>query len=163
MAIFSVSDVIISATLLINALALLSSRIRALGGASHPKKAVTESSSFLRLAQAASRRANNVDGRSGDADVAGDSESDALLSSSATANTRMDGADTSVNGEHISSAVLGVSEAAAQDAKAEAEQFSVSARLRKLVYGVRRYSCIIVMWNLIFSILMIFVFGRSDR
>ena len=36
---------------------------------------------------------------------------------------------------------------------------SATARLRVLVFGLRKFSCIIVFWNIFFMILMVFVFG----
>jgi hypothetical protein len=36
---------------------------------------------------------------------------------------------------------------------------SVMVRVRMLVFGIRKFSCVIVIWNFLFFILMVFVFG----
>ena len=36
---------------------------------------------------------------------------------------------------------------------------SVMVRIRVLVYGMRKFSCVIVVWNVFFFVLMVFVFG----
>jgi hypothetical protein len=36
----------------------------------------------------------------------------------------------------------------------------IVTRLRSLVHGMRKYSCVIVVWNIFFVVLMVFVFGN---
>jgi hypothetical protein len=36
---------------------------------------------------------------------------------------------------------------------------SIPDRISYLLYGLRRFSCVLVMWNAVFFILMMFVFG----
>lgn len=38
-------------------------------------------------------------------------------------------------------------------------KISIAERISFLLYGLRKFSCVIVMWNAVFFILMLFVFG----
>ena len=40
---------------------------------------------------------------------------------------------------------------------------AIMARIRMLVFGIRKFSCVIVVWNIFFMILMVFVFGSWKR
>lgn len=167
MAIFSISDIVISITLVINALALISSRVPTTqnrGGrgaadyASDESKRVGGASRFVpSAAQLASRggigsRGQGTEGR--DSGTGGlnsvavkTSGSESLLPTGAASLEALStGESTSITSTSGSASPL-------RDA-------SFSERLRQLVFGVRKLSCLILFWNVFFSILMILVFER---
>jgi len=118
MAIFSVSDIVISITLLLNALALISSRIKPGSlGDRRPKPSL----SLLGIWPTGFATEN-----SSSAQNAGINESDGLSDNNHS--TRGDVAASFVD------------------------------RVRTVFYKVRKLSCIILFWNLIFTVLMILVF-----
>jgi hypothetical protein len=120
MAIFSVSDLVISITLLLNALALISNRIKPGSlGDRRPKPSL----SLLGIWPTGFATEN-----SSSAQNAGINESDGLLSSENNHSPRGDVAASFVD------------------------------RVRTVFYKVRKLSCIILFWNLIFTVLMILVF-----
>ena len=131
MALFSVSDIIIAATLLLNALALISS-----------SKAIVRTSSIAARAP-------------GEEEVA-------LLTSSSSShyNDASQGCDDEAD-ESLHK-ILSTSNSSHASIAAEREQEeSVGGRLRALFAGIRKFSCVIVFWNLIFFTLMLTIFPHA--
>jgi hypothetical protein len=120
MAIFSVSDIVISITLLLNALALISNRFKPVSHVHHRPKT---SLSLLGLWSTIVSTESSSD----PLNTAGMSEGDGLLSPNNNNSQRGD-------------------------------TVSLVDRVRSLFYKVRKLSCIILFWNLIFTVLMILVF-----
>jgi hypothetical protein len=120
MALFSISDIIIVATLLVNALALASTKLG---------KATKKSSSS---STAANVEANDSSNNSHTA-VGGESE--------------YDDDEVTIDGNSNSSSNSNKNVCR-----------SPLWRLRELAFRVRQYSCIIVLWNIIFFFLMFSVF-----
>lgn len=44
-------------------------------------------------------------------------------------------------------------------ATSSSSKISIPERISFLLYGLRKFSCVIVMWNAVFFVLMLFVFG----
>jgi hypothetical protein len=141
MAIFSVSDVVIAATLLINALALLSSR-KKVSTTTNENRKMTRLSSFARLAQALSQKTG-----------AGKSSELNLEIENAAAAAVSDSPGDSVGGS-------GGTEGGDADSLVADNTDNLRSRIQKLLLGVRKYSCVLIFWNVIYFILMIFVFNR---
>jgi hypothetical protein len=126
MAIFNVSDIIITATLLVNALALVSSQ-------------------FTRVTD--TKIPNDEDeSKIHDVNLCGSSLAEQLLLLSQGENTTTNYDDSDPE-KHL------------KEEKGTSTGTSVMIRLRTLVYEIRKFSCLIVMWNIVFIILMVFVFG----
>jgi hypothetical protein len=126
MAIFNVSDIIITATLLVNALALVSSQ-------------------FTRVTD--TKIPNDEDeSKIHDVNLCGSSLAEQLLLLSQGENTTTNYDDS--DPENL-----------LKEEKGTSTGTSVMIRLRTLVYEIRKFSCLIVMWNIVFIILMVFVFG----
>jgi len=154
MAIFAVSDIVIAFTLVINALALVSSRFKpADSGMTRSKSGGSTSSlisssgeqsgafggrsqslSYARLAQLASSRNRGSFGNGAGDD--GNSESDNLLSL---------GTDATVE---------------SNDSPSPRDLMSAGERIKRLLYSIRKLSCLILFWNVVFTILMVLVFER---
>ena len=149
MAIFSISDLVVAVTLVLNALALVSNRLKPASTltrsrssnstastsssdltSGRPSPSSTSSSSYSRLVPSSAARSDDMTGDVGD-------ESDNLL-------TPGDFADSS--SRDISSSPRDLSTA--------------TERIKRLVYGVRKFSALILLWNVIFTILMVIVFDR---
>lgn len=153
MAIYSISDIAIAITLVVNALALMSGRVKpSESSMTRVKSSVSSSSfssssgdlqndgsSFARLSQIASGR-NNDSGGNGD-DRNDTKESDKLLSS------LHDTPDHS-NGDSINAGP-----------SSPRDLSSFGERIRQLIHGVRKLSCLILFWNFVFVILMLAVWG----
>ena len=118
MAIFSVSDIVISITLLLNALALISSRIKPDSHVNHRPKT---SLSLLGLWSTI---------------VSTESSSGALNTAGVSEGFLPPTNNNSLRGDTV----------------------SFVDRVSSLFYKVRKLSCIILFWNLIFTLLMILVF-----
>jgi len=135
--IFSVSDIIISATLLINALALISGN--ATGG----------------------NAARDNDTRGGQSVLQGASYSDlpSLGYDENQTNEEDDdaegGASQKLLGSDVSGEVGGGG--GRGNVKRPSSTSTARERVRSLFLGIRKYSCVIVFWNLIFFVLMIVV------
>ena len=124
MAIFSVSDIIIAVTLVVNALALVSSKLprlnhRQRGSASadtNEENIHDDNCSYgMNLAEQSVSLLNDRDIRLND-----QNQTEDLDNYTGT---------------------------------------SLMMRVRTLVFGIRKFSCIIIIWNAFFFILMVFVFG----
>jgi hypothetical protein len=126
MAIFNVSDIIITVTLLVNALALVSSK-------------------FTRVTH--TKIPNDEDGsKIHDVNLCGSSLAEQLLLLSQRENVTNNYDDSD-------------SEKVLKEERGTSTGASVMIRLRTLVYEIRKFSCLIVIWNIVFIILMVFVFG----
>jgi hypothetical protein len=128
MALFTVSDIVIAITLVINAVALISSKIQNREG--QPKPSDNESESEDGGNDCASNIVDHVFMSSHEKD------SQPLLGPGSHWEIKQRESD-----------------------KSSASGGGMVARLRALVSHIRKYSCIIVMWNALFMVLMVFVFG----
>lgn len=137
MGIFSVSDIIISATLLINALALVSGKTTNVGAGKDIQGTGRGSLGLNDMNMNLSRqqRDNNNDDE--------DEESRQSLL----------GQPHSSNGNNIGNDEIGLN--ATRSPGPSPSPSSAKDRLRSLFFGIRKYSCVIVFWNLIFFVLMI--------
>jgi hypothetical protein len=127
MAIFSVSDIIITATLVVNALALISSKLPRLHHLQIPSGGHDDEKKLY----------NNF--------PFGTSLAEQLMSLS-----QSDQQKDSVHNDVESGGTESLSDYSGA---------SVMVRVRMLVFGIRKFSCVIVIWNFLFFILMVFVFG----
>jgi hypothetical protein len=127
MAIFSVSDIIITATLVVNALALISSKLPRLHHLQIPSGGHEDEKKLH----------NNF--------PFGTSLAEQLMSLS-----QSDQQKDSVHHDVESGGTESLSDYSGA---------SVMVRVRMLVFGIRKFSCVIVIWNFLFFILMVFVFG----
>ena len=122
MAIFSVSDIIIATTLVVNALALTSSKFRKLNY-QHDSTEKCDDERKLHHNPAYSM---------------------IFAENGVTSPQQSHGNDFKEGAVDDSSDYIGA---------------SVMVRIRMLVYGMRKFSCVIVVWNVFFFVLMVFVFG----
>ena len=122
MAIFSVSDIVITITLLVNALALVSSKRQPVGYQSV---------------------------------VMTDKDDESFRSAEFTVNEN--------DGSRVRKAIQtsSVEDLLENEEKLLEEERTMIGRFQLLVVGIRKYSCIIVLWNLFFMVLMVFVFGNE--
>ena len=134
MAIFSVSDIVIAVTLIMNALALISSKLP-----SNLSAVDQGTSSYHRVATVENDSDENGDHISNIA--IGQTHSDDYCGASTIAEQLMN--PTTVSYIPTSPGPGG----------------PIVTRLRSLVYGMRKYSCVIVVWNIFFMVLMVFVFS----
>ena len=138
MAIFSVSDIVIAVTLIVNALALISTKLPG-----QQKTAALNSErggTYTRLPTSEGRGDDAADkGDNGDIGDVADS-SDDYCSASTLAEQLMNPTAAVVTNAPSGGPIV--------------------TRLRSLVHGMRKYSCVIVVWNIFFVVLMVFVFGN---
>lgn len=127
MAIFSVSDIVITATLIVNALALISSKLPRL----HHQQISSDGHDDEKKPH------NNF--------PFGTSLAEQLMSLSQS-NQHQQNANNDV-------------ETAGTESLSDYSGASFMVRVRMLVFGIRKFSCVIVIWNFLFFILMMFVFG----
>ena len=135
MAIFSVSDIVIAVTLIMNALALISSKLP---------------SNLSSVDQGAASQYHRVATVENDSDGHGD-----LINSIAIDHTHSDdycGASTIAEQLMNPTTVSYIPTSPGSGGP-------IVTRLRSLVYGMRKYSCVIVVWNIFFMVLMVFVFS----
>jgi hypothetical protein len=126
MAIFNVSDIIITVTLLVNALALVSSKFPRFNHTKIPN--------------------DDDEPKVHDVNLCGSSLAEQLLLLSPGKNTTTEHNDSDV-------------EKSSRDEEGTSTGASVMIRLQTLVYEIRKFSVVIVIWNIFFIILMVFVFG----
>ena len=124
MAIFSASDVIIAVTLVVNALALMSSKLP-------------------RLHQHHRSIASTHDAEE---KIHDDNQSCGISFAEETVSL-LNGGNISLDNHNQEDDIDNYSGA------------SLMVRVRMLVFGIRKFSCVIVIWNALFFILMVFVFG----
>ena len=127
MAIFSVSDIIISATLIVNALALMSSKI--------PRLNQVKSS--------------------------GDTDDDGKMTHRATpfmSSLSEEQIPLNRGRQHLDNDENESGNKVAENAF-DYSGAPIMVRLQMLVFGIRKYSCVIVIWNVFYFALMVFVFG----
>ena len=190
MAIFSVSDIVIAATLLVNALALLSTRIHPSSIANVQNRKMSRLSSFARLAQAVSQKAGILGDKNSELnliDIESQAEREGLLlssdqssssssssSSQSLYNIAAAAAAVAANGDSGIDGGVGGGDGSSQSWTSDGDnagtslsqsphlqlQDSVKIRIQKLLFGVRKYSCVLIFWNVIYFILMSFVFNR---
>lgn len=122
MAIFSVSDIIIATTLVVNALALTSSKFRKLTHQHDSTEICNDERKFHH---------NPAFG---------------IIFSENSVTSPQASQDTDFKEGVV-------------DDSSDYVGASVMVRIRMLVYGMRKFSCVIVVWNIFFFILMVFVFG----
>lgn len=127
MAIFSVSDIVISATLIINALALMSSKI--------PRLNLIKSS--------------------------GDTDDDTTMAHRSTPFTSSLSEELSPlnRGRQYLDNDENETESREAENAFDYSGVTIMVRLQMLVFGIRKYSCVIVIWNVFYFALMVFVFG----
>lgn len=126
MAIFNVSDIIITMTLLVNALALVSSKFPRLN---HVKVLNDDNEPKIH-----------------DANLCGSSLAEQLLLLS-------QGEKPTIKNNDLDT------EKGLKEEESSSTGASVMIRLRMLVFEIRKFSCLLVIWNIFFIILMVFVFG----
>ena len=124
MAIFSASDIIIAVTLVVNALALMSSKLPRLNDHHRTIASIHD----------AEEKIHDDDPSCG---ISLAEETVSLL-----------------NGGKIS-----LDDHNQEDDIDNYTGASLMGRVRMLVFGIRKFSCVIVIWNAFFFILMVFVFG----
>ncbi len=145
MAIFSVSDIIISFTLLINAFALMSSKLKnniaAGAGTGLPMTHTSINNSRSTFADEDGLASQTFSNSNLD-------EKQQLLN-----NNNTDSSEGSSNNSNNNREVAGE-----VDGAANAQSYSMSSRISRLVQVIRSLSATIVFWNILFFILMFFVF-----
>lgn len=130
MAIFSVSDIIITATLVVNALALISSKLPRINQQQSSQEMYDDEKKIHHKSTFGASIAEHVVSLS---------QGDQIHDNNHSAQN-----DVERHGSDDISDYTGA---------------SVMGRVRMLVFGIRKFSCVIVIWNIFFFILMVFVFG----
>jgi hypothetical protein len=143
MAIFSVSDIVIAVTLIVNALALISTK---LPGTPPTTTATTAPHAYERLPTA----------DHGDDDV-GSGVGGGGASTNVAADGSAESTDDYCSASTIAEQLMMKPASATTSAPTGGP---IVTRLRSLVHGMRKYSCVIVVWNIFFVVLMVFVFGN---
>lgn len=127
MAIFSVSDIVISATLIVNALALMSSKI--------PRINQVKSSGDTYDDEKTTHRTTP------------------FMSSLSEEHVPLNRGRQSLDNDQNES------ESRVTENAFDYSGAPIMVRLQMLVFGIRKYSCVIVIWNVFYFTLMVFVFG----
>lgn len=127
MAIFSVSDIVIAVTLVVNALVLISSKLPG---------TVATNQQYQRVALDESEE--NAGGY---------------------ANNSVE-ADDYCGASSIAEQLMNPTTTASAPSSPSSAGGPIVNRLRSLIKGMRKYSCVIVIWNFFFVILMVFVFSN---
>jgi hypothetical protein len=137
-----VSDIVIAVTLIVNALALISTKLP--GTPPTTTTATTAPHAYERLPTA-----DHVDDDVG----SGGGGASTNVAADGSAESTDDYCSASTIAEQLMMKPASATTSAPTGGP-------IVTRLRSLVHGMRKYSCVIVVWNIFFVVLMVFVFGN---
>lgn len=148
MALFSVSDIVIAGTLFANALALLSSKL--------PASFQNYSSSSSGSSSGSSRRHSTSGLREDEECLDEDRIAECMLNKK--------GGDRSGDAHYVMEKEplilrAGTDNKAIEGSSGAGPEVDLKERLLNFFSGFRRYSCVVVIWNFVFVVLMTFVFS----